>query len=123
MHLCAYIMFTIDNTKDRAVYEKNMETMPPKLLFASKFRFRFFLQEIQAGEALISSGDIEQGVTHLANAVVVCGQPTQLLQVSDVAHSMPTVYYNGQWAWSHWFGCNAQVRRESYNVLNVSRFA
>lgn len=44
--------------------------------------FRFFLQEIQAGEALISSGDIEQGVTHLANAVVVCGQPTQLLQVS-----------------------------------------
>lgn len=43
--------------------------------------FRFFLQEIQAGEALISSGDIEQGVTHLANAVVVCGQPTQLLQV------------------------------------------
>lgn len=43
---------------------------------------RFFLQEIQAGEALISSGDIEQGVTHLANAVVVCGQPTQLLQVS-----------------------------------------
>lgn len=42
---------------------------------------RFFLQEIQAGEALISSGDIEQGVTHLANAVVVCGQPTQLLQV------------------------------------------
>lgn len=45
--------------------------------------FRFFLQEIQAGEALISSGDIEQGVTHLANAVVVCGQPTQLLQVSS----------------------------------------
>lgn len=45
------------------------------------FIFRFFLQEIQAGEALISSGDIEQGVTHLANAVVVCGQPTQLLQV------------------------------------------
>lgn len=42
---------------------------------------RFFLQEIQAGEALISSGDIEQGVTHLANAVIVCGQPTQLLQV------------------------------------------
>lgn len=50
--------------------------------FFQLFRFRFFLQEIQAGEALISSGDIEQGVTHLANAVVVCGQPTQLLQVS-----------------------------------------
>lgn len=49
--------------------------------------FRFFLQEIQAGEALISSGDIDQGVTHLANAVVVCGQPTQLLQVSESVDS------------------------------------
>jgi import receptor subunit TOM20 len=42
---------------------------------------RFFLQEIQMGEALISSGEIEKGVEHLANAVVVCGQPSQLLQV------------------------------------------
>lgn len=33
------------------------------------------------GEALISSGDIENGVEHLANAVIVCGQPAQLLQV------------------------------------------
>lgn len=43
--------------------------------------FRFFLQEIQMGEMLIANGHIEQGVEHLANAVVVCGQPTQLLQV------------------------------------------
>lgn len=42
---------------------------------------RFFLQEIQTGEALISAGDIENGVEHLANAIIVCGQPTQLLQV------------------------------------------
>lgn len=42
---------------------------------------RFFLQEIQKGELLISTGDVERGVEHLANAVVVCGQPTQLLQV------------------------------------------
>lgn len=33
------------------------------------------------GEEYISSGDVEQGVEHLANAVVVCGQPAQLLQV------------------------------------------
>lgn len=52
-----------------------------KLNYLNLSNFRFFLQEIQAGEALISSGDIEQGVIHLANAVVVCGQPTQLLQV------------------------------------------
>lgn len=42
---------------------------------------RYFLSEIQMGEALISQGDITNGVEHLANAVIVCGQPTQLLQV------------------------------------------
>lgn len=41
---------------------------------------RYFLHEIQMGEALISQGDITNGVEHLANAVIVCGQPTQLLQ-------------------------------------------
>jgi import receptor subunit TOM20 len=41
---------------------------------------RYFLHEIQMGEALISSGDIERGVEHLSNAVIVCGQPAQLLQ-------------------------------------------
>ena len=39
------------------------------------------MQEIQLGESLISTGDVENGVDHLANAVIVCGQPTQLLQV------------------------------------------
>lgn len=42
---------------------------------------RYFLHEIQMGEALISQGDIDRGVEHLSNAVIVCGQPTQLLQV------------------------------------------
>lgn len=51
------------------------------LILSVAFPVRFFLKEIQAGEALISSGEIDEGVTHLANAVVVCGQPTQLLQV------------------------------------------
>lgn len=39
---------------------------------------RYFLHEIQMGEALISQGDITNGVEHLANAVIVCGQPTQV---------------------------------------------
>ncbi|XP_037940662.1 mitochondrial import receptor subunit TOM20 homolog isoform X2 [Teleopsis dalmanni] len=42
---------------------------------------RYFLQEIQLGETLISKGDYERGVEHLANAIVVCGQPAELLQV------------------------------------------
>lgn len=42
---------------------------------------KFFLQEIQLGEMLLANGEIEEGVEHLGNAVSVCGQPTQLLQV------------------------------------------
>uniref|UniRef100_A0A1A9ZBT9 Mitochondrial import receptor subunit TOM20 homolog n=1 Tax=Glossina pallidipes TaxID=7398 RepID=A0A1A9ZBT9_GLOPL len=42
---------------------------------------RYFLQEIQMGETLIARGDFESGVEHLANALVVCGQPARLLQV------------------------------------------
>lgn len=45
------------------------------------YSFRYFLQEIQLGETLIARGDFESGVEHLANAIVVCGQPARLLQV------------------------------------------
>lgn len=44
------------------------------------------------GEALIASGDIEQGVEHLANAIVVCGQPTQLLQI--LQQTLPAQVFN-----------------------------
>ncbi|XP_023231282.1 mitochondrial import receptor subunit TOM20 homolog [Centruroides vittatus] len=42
---------------------------------------KFFIQEIQMGEELLTQGEIENGVEHLSNAVAVCGQPQQLLQV------------------------------------------
>merc|ERR1712111_313765 len=42
---------------------------------------RFFLQEVQLGEELLSQGDIENGVEHLSLAVAVCGQPQSLLGV------------------------------------------
>ncbi|XP_071080337.1 mitochondrial import receptor subunit TOM20 homolog [Haliotis cracherodii] len=42
---------------------------------------RFFLQEVQLGEELLATGDMEGGVEHLSTAVAVCGQPQQLLQV------------------------------------------
>ncbi|BES89295.1 Mitochondrial import receptor subunit tom20 [Nesidiocoris tenuis] len=41
----------------------------------------FFLREVQLGEELLSQGDVDGGVEHLSNAVAVCGQPNQLLQV------------------------------------------
>ncbi|KAL7878204.1 hypothetical protein SRHO_G00048470, partial [Serrasalmus rhombeus] len=42
---------------------------------------QFFLDEIQLGEELLAQGDYENGVDHLTNAIAVCGQPQQLLQV------------------------------------------
>uniref|UniRef100_A0A8C7NRU9 Translocase of outer mitochondrial membrane 20 n=1 Tax=Oncorhynchus mykiss TaxID=8022 RepID=A0A8C7NRU9_ONCMY len=42
---------------------------------------KFFLEEIQLGEELLAQGDCETGVDHLTNAIAVCGQPQQLLQV------------------------------------------
>ncbi|XP_052007409.1 mitochondrial import receptor subunit TOM20 homolog [Xyrauchen texanus] len=42
---------------------------------------KFFLDEIQLGEELLAQGDNEKGVDHLTNAIAVCDQPQQLLQV------------------------------------------
>ncbi|XP_073758334.1 mitochondrial import receptor subunit TOM20 homolog [Callorhinus ursinus] len=42
---------------------------------------KFFLEEIQLGEELLAQGEYEKGVDHLTNAIAVCGQPQQLLQV------------------------------------------
>ncbi|KAI4873417.1 hypothetical protein NFI96_016660, partial [Prochilodus magdalenae] len=42
---------------------------------------QFFLDEIQLGEELLAQEDYEKGVEHLTNAIAVCGQPQQLLQV------------------------------------------
>ncbi|XP_014679828.1 PREDICTED: mitochondrial import receptor subunit TOM20 homolog [Priapulus caudatus] len=42
---------------------------------------RFFLQEVQKGEELLSEGNFEEAVEHLSNAIAVCGQPQQLLAV------------------------------------------
>jgi len=41
----------------------------------------YFLQEVQLGEELLAEGDYENAVEHLSNAVTLCGQPQQLLQI------------------------------------------
>ncbi|XP_016939480.3 mitochondrial import receptor subunit TOM20 homolog [Drosophila suzukii] len=41
----------------------------------------YFQNQIQRGEGLITNGDIEGGVDHLINAILVCSQPGKLLQV------------------------------------------
>ncbi|CAD5211205.1 unnamed protein product [Bursaphelenchus xylophilus] len=41
----------------------------------------FFLQEIQIGEELIAQGLEDEGIKHLCNAVVLCGQPDHLINI------------------------------------------
>lgn len=42
---------------------------------------RFFLNQIQQGETALTYGFTNEAVQHFAYAIVVCSQPTQLLQV------------------------------------------
>lgn len=66
------------------------------LMFSSKIKIfialdheavqRYFLHEIQMGEALISQGDITNGVEHLANAVIVCGEFFKIFSVFVFLH-------------------------------------
>jgi len=42
---------------------------------------KFFMEEVALGEQFLDQGDHENCVKHLTNAMAVCGQPEQLLQV------------------------------------------
>ncbi|XP_065152298.1 translocase of outer mitochondrial membrane 20 [Paramisgurnus dabryanus] len=66
--------------KQRAAGETSGLGQLPDLKDAGAVQ-KFFLEEIQLGEELLAQGDFEKGVDHLTNAIAVCGQPQQLLQV------------------------------------------
>ncbi|XP_027425966.1 TOMM20-like protein 1 [Zalophus californianus] len=46
-----------------------------------------FLQEVQMGQLWLSRGEHQLGVEHLSNALLVCGQPQELLKVFK--HTLP----------------------------------
>ncbi|KAM8878160.1 mitochondrial import receptor subunit TOM20 homolog B [Spinachia spinachia] len=66
--------------KQKAATERAGMAKLPDLKDAEAVQ-KFFLEEIQLGEELLAQGDYEKGVDHLTNAIAVCGQPQQLLQV------------------------------------------
>ncbi|CAG0905105.1 unnamed protein product [Cyprideis torosa] len=41
----------------------------------------FFMRELQIGEVCLARGEVEEGTTHLANAVVVCGYPPRIMEL------------------------------------------
>jgi len=53
---------------------------------------KFFLHEVQLGEELLSNGEEEEGISHLSNAVAVCGSPQQLLSV--LQQTLPPPIFN-----------------------------
>ncbi|XP_061038593.1 TOMM20-like protein 1 [Eubalaena glacialis] len=48
---------------------------------------QLFLQEVRMGELWLSRGEHRKGVEHLSNALLVCGQPQELLKV--FRHTLP----------------------------------
>ncbi|KAB0398364.1 hypothetical protein E2I00_019118, partial [Balaenoptera physalus] len=48
---------------------------------------QLFLQEVRMGELWLSRGEHRMGVEHLSNALLVCGQPQELLKV--FRHTLP----------------------------------
>ncbi|KAM7323307.1 hypothetical protein ACRRTK_017413 [Alexandromys fortis] len=47
----------------------------------------FFLQEVQMGKLCLARGEHGMGVEHLTNALLVCGQPKELLTLYK--HTLP----------------------------------
>ncbi|KAG8444509.1 hypothetical protein GDO86_009610 [Hymenochirus boettgeri] len=66
--------------KQKIAKERAGQSRLPDLKDAEAVQ-KFFLEEIQLGEELLAQGDYEKGVDHLTNAIAICGQPQQLLQV------------------------------------------
>ncbi|XP_029807489.1 TOMM20-like protein 1 [Suricata suricatta] len=54
---------------------------------AKNEKLQELLQEVQTGELWLSRGEHRLGVEHLSNALVVCGQPQELLKVFQ--HTLP----------------------------------
>jgi len=69
--------------RERRKAKKDAQTVSSKIpnLKDHELVQKFFIQEVEMGEQLLAQGDFEGGTEHLANAVAVCGQPHQLLQV------------------------------------------
>ena len=80
---------------------------------AGKASQRFFLQEVQLGEELLSQGDIENGVEHLSLVVAVCGQPQSLLGV--LQQTLPPASTNH--LCKKIFYCTKKMPRISINFL------
>ncbi|XP_063819832.1 mitochondrial import receptor subunit TOM20 homolog [Pseudophryne corroboree] len=66
--------------KQKLAKERSGQSRLPDLKDAEAVQ-KFFLEEIQLGEELLAHGEFEKDVDHLTNAIAVCGQPQQLLQV------------------------------------------
>ncbi|KAH8396401.1 hypothetical protein KR222_009807, partial [Zaprionus bogoriensis] len=52
---------------------------------------RCFVNEIKLGEQLIAQGNMSDGLSHLANAILMCAQPVPMLQ--SLQDSLPEPVY------------------------------
>ncbi|KAK6109076.1 MAS20 protein import receptor family protein [Brugia pahangi] len=75
----------------RATEKKKQPTTFPNLQNATEMQ-AFFLQEVQLGEELVADGHTEEGIEHLCNAITLCGQPVQLIQIFQ--QTLPSEHFD-----------------------------
>lgn len=79
--------------RDRRSSQQNGSTLkvkpesPPDLKKFHNLQ-EYFMEQVLLGEERLSAGDIKIGINHLANAVVLCRQPNELLNV--LKNTLPT---------------------------------
>lgn len=98
-----YRMFCLAERKRAAGARADINMQLPDMGDRAEVQ-QYFLQQVQLGEELISQGTywlvgwvvfdnlgiIDEGVQHLCNAIVLCGQPDQLLAIFQ--QTMPMQY-------------------------------
>lgn len=86
---CTYIPFT-----EQVMKQKRKSSNPHKspIIIEREALQILFLKEIETGESLIFEGDLESSVEHFVNAVVICGEPSELLSL--LKQILPTSVFN-----------------------------
>ncbi|CAH8454242.1 unnamed protein product [Schistosoma turkestanicum] len=77
--------------EQKALEAQNSSSFPLPPVNDQAAMQKFFLEQIQKGEAALSMGFLDEGVNHFAIAVAVCNQPNHLVQVLQQSLS-PTVF-------------------------------
>ncbi|XP_043067106.1 mitochondrial import receptor subunit TOM20 homolog B-like [Drosophila bipectinata] len=56
----------------------------------------YFVTQMKAGEALIKQNQVEEGLTHFINAIILCAQPAKLKSIRVLPSTEPEDYFDDE---------------------------